>query len=225
MDIDPTAQGQQAPAETASAENQVSPGVQARFDELTKRVHEAERLAQEKGQEVQQLVASLAEVMASNARAQHQPQEPEVEIDDTEMKKIQRVVGPMVQALGAKLDALAGSVGQRQWQEAASQEDPAVVALAQKRMAEWRKAGYTGWREEDAITFAAGEIARKQRQEAMASQRARSGMNGAAGHVLTHQSGHAQAVPADNELPANFDALPPSKQLEILEKRLEGKTF
>lgn len=137
---------------------------------------------------------------------------------------MQAVLAPYLRDLTAKVDRVVGVLGQQSFQQAAVAEDPEVVQLAQSLLNTWQKQGKSGWLPEDALVHARGIVAGKQRQALLAANGARAGMNAAGQSILTQQSGHMQAGPAD-ALPPNFDQMSPQQQAQILEKRLDGKTF
>lgn len=225
---DPTAQGQQAAAETQNGESnqqaQVSPGVQARIDELVRKQHEMEsRFSAElraKDEFIQNLMIQTA------GGGQGGQQQPAVDIDPDLQKQIEAVTQPYIKRLEQVMQRVESGLGQQQIRAFGNGEDPRVVQRAEALLVGWRKAGLQ-FSPEDALTFARGEIAKADASKNNQSRNARGQFNALSESVITHQGGQTQnPAPRGNDaLPQDFDSLSPSKQLEILEKRLDGKTF
>jgi hypothetical protein len=236
---DPNVPGQQVAAETPEpvspsevVETQATPEHGSRAQERIRELvaqREAERRANaEKDATIARLLA-MVDNTAPRAPAAP-PVDPYEGFVDEDRQKIDRVLQAKLSPLEKKLATYEKWIEQQQAaaviRQAAPQAHPEVQALAEKYMSTWVSKGFTGWRPEDAIVFAQGQLFAEGKLTPAAPQpRAANGQYAAsASHVTSTQSA-PPAPPARTGKPANFDSLHPDKQLEILERELDGKVF
>ena len=237
----PIAQGQQAEAgDSAPQGNQDAPkqgsnpgdGIQKRIDELTARFHEERRAAQAKDQQIAELVRALAE--RSSQPAQQQAADPFEGFEPEERQKFAAVLNPLQERLRQyeaylpKVQAMEARLAEMQFKSAASQMgfDEGVQQRAMQLMQTWRNKGYTGWNPEDALTFAAGQLAMEDRQRNQTSRDERGRFNGGSQSLV---GGHAAPTSPNprqpDAVPADLESWDPAKQAEFWEKRLGNKGF
>lgn len=202
------------PEAPATPETPATPasGLEARFTELTAKIHETQRLAAEKDGVISSLTALLSQGTAGN-----QPQAPQLpEFDETQKPLVaffEQKLQEQERRFQSHLGQLQGNFGLQQLHQDAQAlgVDDTVATRAAALYANWQKQGVPGTHQ-DAVTFALGEQNRAQRVATPPQQR--------------YQGNTLQAPPASPQfnqgippLPANFESLSPRKQMEILEKR------
>lgn len=213
----PTAQGQSAGTESQNNEGQnVSPGVQARIDELTARLRETERQAKEKDD---QLMAAL-QAMAVAQPVYQAPQAPPVEIDPEEKRRLDAILGPQLAALEAQNKRVEAMLSQFQFQQAAQSAPSEVQAEAQKLLGAWKSQGKTGWVPEDALLVAEAIVARKKGQSASGATQQRQEFNQQQQAISQQPVGGAPAPSIRRGVPADIDKRPLAEQIAILSKEI-----
>lgn len=198
----------------AAAEQQqdrVKNGIQTRIDELTRARHEAERRADEMTAMVARLSAQVAE---QGRPVQHQ--EPGPELDPEQRKVLDAYFGPMMARMNAQMEQLGVVANMSRIHQEAPGEDPRVLSRAQQLLPAMLKAG---WTPKDAVVYARGELYEQLAQGG--GQVTPRAPNGRFVPPMQTQNGTPPQLtgPGPQALPANFDRLPPDKQIEILEKR------
>lgn len=160
--------GQNSTGQDDAQQSTVPPGVQKRFDEMTRQLHDAERRAAEAQN-------AAMEAMSLAARSQQAPVAPapqtptfKVEIPAGMDPAAAQFFGQLTNQFQAALDhqrlatekamaQLGAQTGQQsahlQLQMRLASEPPAVQDMAQKLMADWQRSGKSGWAPEDAISF------------------------------------------------------------------------
>lgn len=227
----PPAQGQQTPAENGdtsnAGENQQAKqfeGFEKRINELTARFRGAEEVIAQKDAQLSEMVRTMSEM----AMRQQQPvqAEPPVEIDPEERRKLEAILTPYQRRMEQMMANLEQQVAVREVQTVASQYgDDRLQNRAVQLMESWRKQGFSGWQPRDAVRYAAGELYEAEKLKAAQGQGEQQRFNQLSNNVITGQSAPPAPIASNGALPANFDSLPNDKQLEILERRLAGKTF
>lgn len=156
--MDPDAQGENVQADSPDRSN-MSDGVQARFNEMTARFRDLERVVAQKDE----LIHDLASKLTSRHEGAPDPTEAIIsEIDEDDRKRFdalfKRYTAPYEQRnkmLEEQLQAM------RQQTMLASVQDAQERELAQKYISAWQKQGVLGTvaTEEDAILMARGKLA------------------------------------------------------------------
>ncbi len=178
--MDPLTQGQQQPAETANdTSQQATPegqqaGLQKRFDELTAQKYAAERaLAEQQGQ-FNQLMAA---VTAQQLQAQ-QAQQPRIEIDPEEVRRVEAVIGPQLKQMQQMMGQLQETLQMQQLHTSAPAyvpqqiaQNPEVIARAQTLLRGWR-ANNVPATPQDAMMHASAEFLFKQQGNPQANRQA-----------------------------------------------------
>lgn len=202
----------EAPATPETPETPAAPAsnLEARFAELTAKIHETQRLAAEKDGVINSLTALLSQGTAGN-----QPQAPQLpEFDETQKPLVaffEQKLQEQERRFQSHLGQLQGNFGLQQLHQDAQAlgVDEAVATRAAALYANWQKQGVAATHQ-DAVTFALGEQNRAQRVATPPQQR----YQGLQAPPAPPQFN--QGIPP---LPANFESLSPRKQMEILEKR------
>lgn len=214
-----TAQAAEAPVDQQQAsEGNGQNGIQKRIDELTARFHAAEGKAQA-------LEAAYAQVIAQQAQRSAAPQ---VDEADAAMQQLEGQFGAeagaaMRKTLAAFEAKLAKQIGQTQAilqnQEAVRSidslvqdkglKDPRVGTRAKELIAAWRSNGLQ-LSPQDAVTFAAGELAMNPQQPRQVD-----GRYAPQDPVMTYTGAPPAAVPrGQGRPPANFDSMSVDQQLQ-----------
>lgn len=211
---DPGQDTTQTQADEASQDRQQT-GFQARIDELTRERREQERMNRELTATVARLTQQMAEVQGSYAQRETTPA---VEIDPEQKKVFDAYFGPMMHEIRAKLDQATQVAHMGRLHQEAPGEDPRVLARAQELLPAVLKAG---WAPSDALDFARGELVRKGVLQPSATQGRDDRGRYTGPNMITSngQPPNTMQGAGPSPLPANFDRLPPDKQIEILEKR------
>lgn len=183
MDNDPNAQGQQSEAvdsdspeqavqtqaEKQEAAGAVPEGVQKRFDELTAKMRDYERLYQDSVGTNNQLLAALAQ--AQTQGMQPRSQEPEIEIDPEEARKLEYIIGKTQAPLMKKIEQLqaqvvqtrnGGAMGEVQAQ-LQKYNNPALTSEVHRLLKQWEQNGHLQngvTVPTDALDLALGKMAR-----------------------------------------------------------------
>lgn len=201
----------EAPA-TPDAPTAPASGLEARFAELTAKIHETQRLAAEKDGVISGLTALLSQ--GAGGQPPSAPQLPE--FDETQKPLVaffEQKLQDQQRQFQAQLGQLQGNFGLQQLHQDAHAlgVDDETAAKAAVLYTNWQKRGIPGTHQ-DAVDFALGQQTRAQRVATPPQQR--------------FQGSTLQAPPASPQfnqgippLPANFEQLSPRKQMEILEKR------
>ncbi len=195
----------------ATTQTAVPPGVQSRFDELTGIIHEKQRQMDAMSQTMQELIATTAANAAKqsmafnqNTPAQALPEGIDPSLVSYLSNQMTQTMSQQMAAMEQKIASMVGGVRQSQemmeFQAASQGVDPTVAAEAQKLMQTWKRNGFTGWKPEDAIVYATGLVATKQR----AAQN-RNRPNGDGNDALSVGGG---------SMPSTSNSLPPPKSDE-----------
>lgn len=230
----PVAQGPDAGTENAgdpsisgesNSQGNAPSGFQARISELTAHRREAERRAEEYAAKLAERDQQIAELVRSVTSRQQPEPEPDLNLDPEQKRILDVYMSRATKPLQQHIEQLTTQLGMQRAQSAAEQltGDPEIANRAAQLMVGWQKQGYTGWTPEDAVVYAAGQAALNERKKAGQARNARSAFNSEPAVI----PGHSQTVTPNptSALPPNFDDLPVEKQLEILERRLDGKGF
>lgn len=159
--MDPIAQGDQQNEETQQHnEPAVSPGLQARIDELTANFRETQRELQRRDEMIQQLV------MAQTQRQAPAQEEPQYDIDEDDRKKFEYLFKSQTAPLLQQIEQLNRQVVTQRAQSLREQAgDPEVANIASELLVKWQNHPvYRNATEEDALNIAWGMKARKQSQ-------------------------------------------------------------
>lgn len=210
---DPTAQGQSAGTESPNQGQSVSPGVQARIDELTARLRETERAAKEKDDQMMALLQTMAVQQPVIPAAQT----PQIDIDPEEQRKLDAILGPKFKALEQQLAGFNQFISQTQFQQAAASVPADVQAEANKLYAQWQREGKTGWVPGDAVLVAEAIVMKRKGSTAQTATQQRQEFN------QQQQAVSTQTAPASNVqrgIPADIDKRPLAEQIDIYGKEL-----
>jgi len=229
---DPTAQGQQTPADngdnSSAGEGQQAQqqfaGFEKRINELTAKFRGAEESIAQKDAQLSEMVRTVSEL----AMRQQAPvaAEPPVEIDPEERRRLEAILTPYQKRMEQMMANLESQVAVREVQTVAAQfGDERLQSRALQLMDAWKKQGFTGWQPRDAVRYAAGELYEADKLKSASGQNEQQRFNQLGNNMLTGQSAPPASIASNGALPTNFDSLPNDKQLEILERRLQGKTF
>jgi hypothetical protein len=198
-------------------------GTQKRIDELTQKLREQERLAQE----AYKTVAELAARDAANAQRQYVPQ-PEVDplaayrekVDPVALEAMQHMQNALERKFATQYAQLEANFGVQQIATEASavQGLPSqVIEHAQKLYAQARAAGLKPSHDE-AINYAIGAFVRGGGR--LAAAPAQAPQYGSPHAVLQGQAPHARPATA---LPSGFDSMSRRDQLAIMRARFENE--
>lgn len=235
-EFNPDAQGQSAGADTAQSSNETPDsgpsekqfaGFQKRINELTAKRHAAEDRAQEAERRYQEL---MLQTMQQIAAPRHEaPQAPQVDIDPDLRKALDAYVGPMKQNFEAEIRAAQARAAAAEMRAVMQSVPPQIAKRAQEVWANWQARGLdrtAGVTPEQAVTWAKGEAFDALQTQPAPQQRPQwnpAPPNGAPQSLVPPPSNSSNG--AGPALPANYDDMSPEKQLEFLEKRLNGKSF
>lgn len=230
-ELDPTAQGtseavipptdQQAQGAPATQQFE---GIQKRIDELTAKFRGEQEANQHLLAQNQELMRTIAQIAEKNIAATYEAA-PQVEVDPEDRRKVEAVFTPYMRKLESMVQQLSSQVASSQVASVAQGEDPRVVQRAQELMRGWRSAGKQGWEPQDAVIYARGEVATLDATKAAKARDERGRFAGQAPPLQGTGAPPPITQPQTGALPANFDSLDIDRQLDLLEKRLEGKTF
>jgi len=223
----PNAQGTEQAAVPPQQTPSVPEGIQKRFDELTANWRQTEAKLQEREQAFQQLQqhnAELVSLVATLAPKATEPQAPAVDIDPDEKRKVEAVLSPQLKAMEQRLAALQAQLAESRFQQVAAQEDPRVVAEAQKLLQVWQRNGYSGWTQEDAIVYARGKLAASDRQTKAQNTSALQSFNQLGQPLVAGSAPPPVMPPAPEELPdpTNVPLSDLNDYLAKLTKRMGG---
>lgn len=229
VDNDPNAQGTQAGELPNSGEGQQAQvnGVEKRIAELVGRAKAAEEQANRAAQVAADKDSQIAElVRAVTAQQAGQLQQVPADDLDPEMRKqFERFNAPVMSRLEQTIARLEAQLGQQQVRSvAASVGDPRIEARAQQLMDLWQQKRLSGWTPEDAVRYAAGEIALAERSAASKTRDEKGRFNAGASGNLSGGSALPAATPSTTR-PADLDRQSVDKQIAFYEKSLDGKTF
>lgn len=135
-----------------------NPGVEARINQLVAEREEARRQAMELQTASQQKEMQYLQMLERMSQQQRPPLEEQQPIDPALDAAMKRYLAPMQQQFAQMSHQIAQQQAQLQFAQTAAQEDPRVVAQAQKLMAQWKQEGKTGWGAPDALVFARGML-------------------------------------------------------------------
>lgn len=231
VDQNPNAQGtdQQVAGESNAAEGAGSQaagsGIQKRIDELVgKGKAEAERFAQESAAKDAQ-IAELVRAVAAQSQQRQTAPDPADDLDPEERRKFERLLAPMQAEFKQTLARIEAQASQQRVRAVAAQVgDPRIEARAEQLMGIWQRAGHTGWVPEDAVRYAAGEIALAERSDATKARDERGRFNAAGSGNLNGGASNPN-LGGNTQQPKDLDSLPLDQQIAEYEKRLKGKGF
>lgn len=167
---DPIAQGRDEQTQTQQDQQQapqppaVPEGVQARFDEFTARLREAERRNEQLLMQNNELLAKLTTGLMPQQQA---PQEPPLDIDPEEERKLRRLFAQWSKPLETKIQQQEQYIQTREQAQVAAEVDaqvkalknPALEARVNQLVQAWNSPGspYKGATKRDALFIALGE--------------------------------------------------------------------
>jgi hypothetical protein len=216
-ELDPTAQGTDAPDDAnqqSNGQDDFKAGIQKRIDELTAKSHEAQRQNEQLMQMLQQKDAQITELAATLMTRGAPAQEDDASLDPTIARALEKTVGKFLTPLQQQMAQYGQMMQKIEFQQMTSQYEPQVVQQAEKLMQQWKREGRSGWAMPDALIMASYQLGIP--PKAQASQtRAPNGQFTST--VLDSHAAAPQRTTQARKRPANFDSLPPEKQLEILE--------
>jgi chromosome segregation ATPase len=220
--MDPIAQGEPTSQPAQQPDNSQAEGIQKRINELVAERNEARGTITA----MQQQITSMNEMFLrqSQAPAQVQQQVPAVDVDPQIAAQVQALMGPTLKQYEQTIQQQQATLNRIQYENELQKVPEAIRARAQQLQQQWTAARHTGWTMQDAIRYAAGEAAMNG-QFVTQPRDSRGQFNSMANSVMGQTSAPPTTTPPSNELPSNFDDLQPDKQIELLGKRLEGKTF
>lgn len=203
-------------------------GIQARIDQLTAQMRQAQEQNTQLLSTVTQQAAQLAQFMQQGQKANEpqQPQDPFANVDWSNAESVKASFQQAQQAQAAQFNSrfqqLQAQMQQNEVLSVAAQfgvKDPAVVQYAQQAVSYWTQKGVP-MNAVDAIRYAAGQAALGQLPNAT-----RPAMQ--TPYMPTQLPGSAPAPKATQayKRPANFDSLSMDQQEAILERELDGKPF
>lgn len=210
---DPIAPGQDAEAVSATSpgEGTQNAGFQARISELVAKQHDTERNYQHMLQEERRRNDELLQKLL-NSPANAPPQLPDMDPD--EARRMQVFMAPMLEQqrqMARQLQEM--QMTQTVHQVAAQRGFGADLAQeAAKLAAGWTQGGYSGWKPEDALVYAAGQRALN------ANAPARNAAGQFVPPAIMGQNAPAPVSQPRATIPANFDDLSPDQQIAALEK-------
>lgn len=155
---------------------EVTPGVQARIDELVGRQHEKDRQLEQMNQTMQELIAQNAALAARQSQVAipqtMQPQLPEG-VDPAMAQFFMGQFDSMLKAnakqMEDKLHQVVGGIRQTQeqmeFQSAAQGRSPEVIQRAAKLLSHWKRIGASGFTQADALVYAEGQLAEETRNQ------------------------------------------------------------
>ncbi len=166
MEDNPNAQGIEEKPEQVPSSGGVSPGVQARFDEMTARIHELSRGMQVKDEQVFQLTQELVRRSASSQQSPVDPVLQNIDPEDREKfgAMFKHYSQSIVEPLQQQIASLTSQMLDTRAQGALAQvQDKEVREAAQSLINGWKSKGVYGSvaTEEDAVLMAEGMVARK----------------------------------------------------------------
>jgi hypothetical protein len=231
---DPSVQGQQGQAETAESVAPVAPavetaaqpneGFQRRIDELTRARREAERLAEER----QQQLLAVLERVASQAPVPPAPvkeADPFEDLNPEDRVRLQKAfdarLAPLQRQLEETNQFIRSQQATQQVQAQAAQEPPEVVQRAQQLMQAWSAKGKTGWEPIDAVRYAKVMLMEEGKYvpPAPATQpRASNGQYMSSASQVTSASPTPAPAPRKKGLPADLENRPLEEQIKIMEE-------
>jgi DNA phosphorothioation-dependent restriction protein DptG len=106
---------------------------------------------------------------------------------------------------------------QQEFNQVAGNYEPDVRQSAEQLMRTWQQNGYSGWKPVDALTYAAGQKALAQMQQAQASQTQSAQFNQLQNTVVRNQAAPPAPAPKGKGLPSNFDSLPANQRMALLD--------
>lgn len=218
----PTAQGSDPAAPEGAGEisqSQVS-GIEKRMGELTARWKSAAEESAAKDAQIAQLVQALA----SREERVAQP-EVQMDIDPDDRRKMESVISPAMKRLEQQYAQLERRLQTQQVQHVVSKvKDPRVAQRALQLEAQWAQRGLPGWTAEDAVRYAAGEIALADQEAGGQAALERDRFNRGGSPVL---AGHANppAPRNQNTRPANLESKSLEEQIAFYEKSIGDEPF
>ncbi len=213
----PIAQGQETEPETPEKPS----GIEARINELTAKFREAERALNERSNQVAERDAQIATLLTTLAAGRQEPvQTQQVDIDPDEQRKFDALMSPRMLQMQRQLERLEQELSASQFRQVATGVEPEVAKRAQELMGAWKRNGYSGWTPEDAVTYAQGELLRKQKSVAQTANQQRQEFNTLSHGVTSQQNSPPPAQARSVKIPKNIDQLPANKQAEIYEQEL-----
>lgn len=222
-------------AQTPGSENQIP---QSRFDQVYAQAKQSEERAAQMEARVNELVSQMAVMAQAAVASRAAPQEPEVEIDPEEEKRISHVTS---RKYNSRLDRIEQSISQLVGAMNTMRSDaqvrslplpddripPEVKARAEKVVKEQLARGVP-YNMADALKHAFGEYAMAQAARGAQGAAARRAQNQGVPPPLAFQSGTgsvtAEGASPDQPkpLPANFDQLAPKEQIKLLKQLRPG---
>ena len=231
---DPIVPGQQEQAETAGSVTPapqapqdlqaVPKGVQERIDELTRNWRETQRELSRKDELIMQLVAERSQVPHAPAPT---PEDPFKHFAEEDRPKLQHAFEAVLNPLRSQLEQANRQLRAMTMSQQVAQVAPTAPPEVQQRAAQliqaWQQKGLDGWKLEDAVTFATGELLREGKLAPQAPAppqppRAANGQYMTSAQNLPSNSPSPTPAPPPKGLPANLESLPLEKQIEIMEK-------
>lgn len=225
---DPNSQGQGEQDQEGRGGNEVSPGIQKRFDEMTARFHQADRERAEAHAQNKQLMDRILQLQQGT---QAQPQEvPEIDPDD--MKKLEYVIGRALEPLKRRNEELAQLLQQTQVGSAtaaveaqlAKLNNPQVADRTKQLIAGWSQAGVLGRvaTPEDALKMALGEAMLNGLGGNAQVAQVQNQFNSMPGAIMQGVAGGNQQVRRPNNA-VDPETLPLNERVAYYDKLLDGQ--
>lgn len=207
--------GQPVAVPTTPVAPAVPEGIQRRFDEMTAELHTARSQMDAVMQQNQQLLTMVQQPTAQVVAA-----DPYADVDPALAGLLKNQQEQFTKQLTALQQSFASAMAPMQLQQhVAPGEDPRVVVRANELIRNWNQRGLQ-LSPTDALTFAAGELARQERTATLQQNAAKQQFNGLSASVLTgRREENVQPPVTQQPLPANYENMSPMDQMKVLEAR------
>lgn len=209
------AQSEAAPEQTQQAVETAAPAAipVQRFNEVYAKQQEAERRAQQ----LEAQVAALIAVAGQQSQQHRAPAEPEFEVEPEFKQRTNVLLAPVMRQQQQLQAQFQEYIAQQEFNRQAASFEPDVVQAAINLQQAWRQNGYTGWKPEDSLIYAAGAKARQGHvnNQTAAQQAADFNQGG-----RTVARAPAATVPAA-KAKTNYDALPLEQRLAAMDAEID----
>ena len=199
-------------------------GIQSRIDQLTAKYHESEARVQAKDEQINNLVQQL---IARQSTPAEQDPYAGIEVDPQQRELLDRVLNnklskfeQIIQRQDAMLRGMAAA-SQVEAAVAGKQVAPEVVAKAKQLVQAWNQSGLQGWKPEDALIYAAGQLALNGGQQPRNAQGQFTGQSVLGPSVVPSGVPNQQR---SSSAPLDFNK-PLDKQIDDLANRLGDNPF